>query len=486
MAIIKTKNLSFRYPQSSENVLKNINIEIASGELVLLMGKTGSGKSTFLRLLKSELAPKGEQSGIVEDNSESTAFVIQTPELSFVAHKVRGELAFALENKRYSSDKIALRIGEISSYFNITELLDSTVDELSGGEKAVVSVAAAMIDNADVLIMDEPFSQLDPKAAAELLSLVKRINQELGVTVIISCHSCEGLVDICDRMIVLDNGTVIQNSSPQNAVKNDKLLGFFPIYTALFDKRPLSVKDAVSLSVSLLEREYIPDDNKEIILQAKSISFAYGRRQKDILSSLDLSVAKGSIHSIIGSNGSGKSTLLKAIAGINKCYSGRIKANGKIAYMPQDVRYLFTKDTVSEEISPDTAEKFGLSSFLSRHPYDLSGGQMQMLALAMLSEQSYDILLLDEAARGLDFNAKNELKKYLKSITAQGKTVVFVSHDMDFVSEISDEISFLSDGIITITGDRRTVLSSLDFYTSTVRRITRKHLKNAVSKGDLL
>lgn len=486
MAIIKTENLSFRYSNDNENVLKNINIDIASGELVLLMGKTGSGKSTLLRLLKSELAPAGEQSGVIENHSSDTAFVIQNPELSFVAQKVRGELVFALENKRYSSDKIALKIGEISSYFNITELLDCAVNELSGGEKAIVSVAAAMVGNADVLIMDEPFSQLDPKAQSELVSLVRRMNQELGITVIISCHSCEGIVDICDRIIVLDNGSVIQNSSPNEAVKDDRLLGFFPVYTSLFDERPLSVKSAISLADSLKEREYAHEDKGEVIIQAKKISFAYGKKQRDVLSGLDLSVRKGSIHSIIGANGSGKSTLLKALAGIKRCYSGKVRTNGRIAYMPQDVRYLFTKDTVGEEISLNTARKFGLETLMLQHPYDLSGGQMQLLAFAILSEQNYDILFLDEAARGLDFNAKNELKKYLKDITAEAKTVVLVSHDMDLVSEISDTISFLSDGMITISGDRRTVLSSLDFYTSTVRRITRKHLDTAVSRGDLL
>lgn len=486
MALIKTENLSFRYPQCGESVLNNINIEIESGELVLLMGKTGSGKSTLLRLLKSELAPAGERFGTIENNASKTSLVIQNPELSFVAHKVRGELAFALENRRLSSDEIALKIGEISAYFNITELLDSNVSELSGGEKAIVSVAAAMIDNADVLIMDEPLSQLDPKATNELISLIKRLNQELGITVIIACHSCEGLVDISDRMIVLDNGSVIQNSSPLEAVKNNKLLDFFPTYTSLFDERPLSVKSAISLSASLLEKECTPQSKNEIILQAKKISFAYNKKQSDILNKLDLSVTKGSIHSIIGANGSGKSTLLKALAGIKKCYLGKVRTYGKIAYMPQDVRYLFTQDTVGEHISRDTALKFSLDKLLAQHPYDLSGGQMQMLALAMLSEQSYDILLLDEPAKGLDFCAKNELKKYLEDITSQGKTVVIVSHDMDFVSEISDTVSFLSEGIITITGDRRIVLSTLNFYTSTIRRITSRHLKTAVSKGDLL
>lgn len=486
MAVFKTENLSFTYPVADSKALDNISVEINSGEMILIMGKTGSGKSTLLRMLKKELTPVGKIEGNVTVNAKSVAFVQQNPDTAFIAEKVRGELAFALENKCLPNNEIALKIGEIASYFNIIDLLDKEVSKLSGGEKAVVQIAASMITDADVLILDEPFSQLDPKACRQITDVIKRINDELGVTVILSSHGCDGIVDACDKIIVLENGKVVADDLPNVISKNDTLIDFFPYYTALFDERPLSIKSAVSLAGTLKEKDIQYPAESEIVLEAKNITFSYGRREKDVLCSLSYKAYKGKIHAIAGANGSGKTTLLKALAGIKKCYAGKIKRNGKPAYLPQNVKYLFTKDTVGEEINIDTAKKFDLEKCLNQHPYDLSGGQMQKLALAILSQQNFDILLLDEPSKSLDYSNKQMLKNYMKSLADNGKTVIFVSHDMDFISETADYVSFLADGIITLTGDRRTVLSSLNFYTSSIRRITRRYLKYCTSAEDLL
>ncbi|MGN1202007.1 MAG: ABC transporter ATP-binding protein, partial [Eubacterium sp.] len=201
--------------------------------------------------------------------------------------------------------------------------------------------------------------------------------------------------------------------------------------------------------------------------------------------SLSFEAYKGKVLSIIGANGCGKTTLLKVIAGIKKPYSGRVKVNGKIAYMPQNPRYLFTQDTVGDEIDYETAKKFCLDSFLNHHPYDLSGGQMQKLALAILSQQDFDILLLDEPSKALDKFFKADLIDYIKALAKSGKTVIIVSHDLDFVGDVSDYVSFLSDSVITVTGSRRQVLSLLNYYTTQIRRITKAHLNSAVSTEDL-
>lgn len=486
MAVLKTENLSFTYPVSDSKALDDVSVEINSGELILVMGRTGSGKSTLLRMLKKELVPAGKMEGNVMSNAKSVAFVQQNPDTSFVAEKVRGELAFALENKCLEQHEIALKIGETASYFNIIDLLDKEVSKLSGGEKAVVQIASSIITDADVLILDEPFSQLDPKACRQITDVIKRINEELGVTIVLSSHECNGIVDICNRMIVLEKGKVIADDTPPDIAKNDNLIDFFPCYTALFDERPLSVKSAVSLAGVLKEKNIQYPAKSEVVLEAKNITFSYGRREKDVLSSLSYQAYKGKIHAIAGANGSGKTTLLKALAGIKKCYAGKIRRNGKPAYLPQNVKYLFTKDTVREEINTDTAKCFELENCLNQHPYDLSGGQMQKLALAILSQQNFDVLLLDEPSKSLDYSNKKMLKSYMKSLAEQGKTVIFVSHDMDFISETADYVSFLADGIITLTGDRRTVLSSLNFYTSSIRRITRRYLESCTSVEDLL
>lgn len=488
MALFETKNLTFSYPLSDKTALKNVDLKVEQGEFILVMGKSGSGKSTLLRLLKKEIAPVGKIGGEININCDSIGFVGQNPETSFVCDNVRSELAFALENEKYSNDEITVRIGETASFFNLNFLLDKKIDELSGGEKASVAIASAIISDVQVLLLDEPLSQLDPKAVTTVSSMLKRINEELGVTVIVVSHSSEEFIDFCDRLVILENGEIICNDTPYNAKNNASLVPYFPICTRLFDERPLNIKSAVSLADKLKEKplENKNENKSEVCVNLKNITFAYNKNQRDILSCLDFKAYKAQINCIIGANGSGKTTLLKVIAGIKKQYSGKSKILGKCSYMPQNVKYLFTKDLVSEEIDAQTAEKLGIADCLNQHPFDLSGGQAQKLAFGMLLEQDADILLLDEPTKAFDEFSKNDLKSLLFELKAQGKTIIMVSHDLDFVGDIADNVSFLSDGIISKAGGRREVLSSLNFYTTQIRRITKRYLAFAVSMGDIL
>lgn len=488
MALFETKNLTFSYPLSDKTALKNVDLKVEQGEFILVMGKSGSGKSTLLRLLKKEIAPVGKIGGEININCDSIGFVGQNPETSFVCDNVRSELAFALENEKYSNDEITVRIGETASFFNLNFLLDKKINELSGGEKASVAIASAIISDVQVLLLDEPLSQLDPKAVTTVSSMLKRINEELGVTVIVVSHSSEEFIDFCDRLVILENGEIICNDTPYNAKNNASLLPYFPICTRLFDERPLNIKSAVSLADKLKEKplENKNENKSEVCVNLKNITFAYNKNQRDILSRLDFKAYKAQINCIIGANGSGKTTLLKVIAGIKKQYFGKSKILGKCSYMPQNVKYLFTKDLVSEEIDAQTAEKLGIADCLNQHPFDLSGGQAQKLAFGILLEQDADILLLDEPTKAFDEFSKNDLKLLLFELKAQGKTIIMVSHDLDFVGDIADNVSFLSDGIISKAGGRREVFSSLNFYTTQIRRITKRYLAFAVSMGDIL
>ena len=480
MVLFKTEGLSFAYPDAALNALNKVSFEVNKGEFILVMGKTGSGKSTLLKMLVPELAPFGKITGDIINHSKSVGYVPQNPELSFVSETVRGELAFAPENQRLDHTAIALRIGEIASFFNLTSLLDRKISTLSGGEKAAVAIAAVLAGNVDAVILDEPLAQLDSKAAGDLIHLLKRINDELGVTVILSSHLSDGVINLCDRLLVLNKGSIIFDDKPTKV--NDAILPFYPLSAKLFAGHPLTVKNAIACADSLKEKPMKKTDKSDEVIVLKNITFAYGRKEPDILDGLCYKAYMGRIHCIIGANGSGKTTLLKIIAGIKKPYSGKCKVNGRIAYMPQSPQYLFTKDTVGEEISADTARRFELDNELKRHPYDLSGGQQQKLALAILAEQEYDILLLDEPTKALDVFYKNEFIRYIKSLN---KTIIIVSHDLDFVGDIADYVSFLSDGIITLNGERRQVLSNLSFYTTQVRRITKNILTSAVSVEDL-
>ncbi|MGN1123444.1 MAG: ABC transporter ATP-binding protein [Eubacterium sp.] len=486
MVLFKTEDLSFSYPLSDKKALNRVTLEINSGEFILLMGKSAGGKSTLLRLLKEEIAPTGVVQGKIERFCDDTGFVFQNVKSSFVSERVRGELAFSLENKAYSNDEISIKIGEIASFFNIADRLDCEISKLSGGERALVACAAAMAGDVKALILDEPFSQLDSKASAMLISMLKRINGELGVTVIVSSHTSDSLIDICDRLLVLDNGTLICDSTPQKAVENSSLLEFFPVCTRLFEQRPLNVRDALKYTGNLKEKPLVIPDKAQACVKLKSICFAYSKNSRNVLNCLSYEAYKGKINTVIGSNASGKTTLLKVIAQIHRQYSGKVKTIGKIVYMPQNVKYLFTRDRVCEEISLDIAQRLGIDDVLDSHPFDLSGGQAQRLALGILLEQNADILLLDEPTQALDTFSKNCLRDILKNLCKEGKTVIMVTHDLDFAGEVSDRVSFLSDGVIAMTGDRREVFSSLNFFTTQIRRITKNTLKNAVSTEDLV
>ncbi len=486
MALFEAKNLTFSYPLSDKKALKGVDLTVEQGEFILVMGKSGSGKSTLLRLLKKEIAPVGYISGEINIDCDSIGFVGQNPETSFVCDNVRSELAFALENEKYSNDEITVRIGETASFFNLNNLLDKKIDELSGGEKASVAIASAVISDVRALLLDEPLSQLDPKAVTTVSSMLKRINDELGVTVIVVSHSSEEFIDFCDKLVILENGKIICNDSPDNAKKDNSLLPYFPVCTRLFDERPLNIKSAVSLADKIQEKQREYQNKSDICVNLKNITFAYNKNQKDILSCLNFKAYKSQINCIIGANGSGKTTLLKVIAGIKKQYSGKVKVLGKCAYMPQNVKYLFTKDSVKDEIKAETAEKLGIADCLNQHPFDLSGGQAQKLAFGILLEQDADILLLDEPTKAFDEFSKNDLKLLLLELKSKGKTIIMVSHDLDFVGDIADNVSFLSDGIISKAGGRREVFSSLNFYTTQIRRITKRYLKSAVSMGDIV
>ena len=486
MEILKTKSLTFSYPNTQVKALNRVDLSVKAGELLLLMGKSGSGKTTLLRLIKKEISPFGNLDGTIEINAGDVAFVSQNAENTFVSETVRGELAFALENKCLKREEIALKIGEAASFFNITHLLDKKLSDLSGGEKSAVALACAMSTNAKLLLLDEPLAQLDPRYVSQFISLIKRVNDELGTTVIIASHISEGLIDLCDRAVILENGKIKSQGSAYDIAKLDDNLMFYPEFTSLFDERPLTVKEALQCEKCFSQKEkqkmLLSEDDA---VKLKNVCFSYGKNLPDVFDMLSLNVSKGEIHSVIGANASGKTTLIKLVAGIKKQYAGKVIINGKCAYVPQNVRYLFSKDKVSEEISEKSAKKFGLDKYLDRHPYDLSSGEQQLLALAIVSEQGFDILLLDEPAKSIDAVGKALLKDYILSQKNDGKTIIIVSHDLDFCGEIADRVSFLSDRCVALSSDKWTVFSSLNLYTTQIRRIT-SYLTDAVCREDLI
>ncbi len=472
MEKITCKGVNFTYPDSDRKALDNISFTVSEGEFCLLTGESAAGKSTLLRLLKSEIAPVGELSGEIKAYGK-TGYVFQNVEESIVCDKVRSELSFGLTNMGLSGEKIELAVAEIASYFNIEKLLNSSISELSGGEKQLVNLASVMVMKPEILLLDEPCSQLDPVSAEHFLNLVKKLQTDFNITVIISEHSSEEVFDFADSLLLLDNGRLVIKAKREEAIN-------------YILENDLKIKEAIPIKYTLKGfdiKPYIPCDEKSSeAVRVKNIWYAYNKGE-DVLKGAKFTAYKGKINAIIGANGSGKTTLLKTIAGVCKSYRGNINADGKLSMLTQNVYDLFTQERCGDEVNfGETTDFLGISEIENRHPYDISGGQAQRLAIAKLLERNADIIILDEPTRGLDALLKIRLSDLLKRLCESGKTVILASHDIEFVGAYCNYVSFLSDGIIITSQPRREFFSALSFYTTYVARKTNG---KAVSLNDL-
>ncbi len=530
MEILKIENLTFTYPLCLAPAVSGVTLGINAGEFAVLSGATGSGKSTLLRLLKREIAPHGELDGRVLYKGTPTAeldsrtaacnigFVAQNPEQQIVTDKVWHELAFGLENMGVEQNVIARRVAEMASYFGIEEWYEKSVSELSGGGKQLLNLASVMVMNPDILILDEPTSQLDPIAAVDFITTLKKLNTDFSLTVIIVEHRLEELIPICDRLIVLEEGKLIADGEPRTVVENLKdnpILSAMPssvrLYHSLNDGGtcPLTVKEGRAYIErhyknkirSLQYPEYTHRGNKA--LEFNEVYFRYERETPDVLCGADFTVYENEIFCILGGNGSGKTTSLNAAAGLLKAYSGHIKVFGKklkeyknqslyrecLSLLPQDVGTVFLKNTVREELSDIGAENldlpYDLTHLYDKHPYDLSGGEQQLVALAKVLATRPRLLLLDEPTKGLDANKKADVIGILKKLKRSGVTVVIVTHDVEFAAVCADRCALFFRGQIVSLGAPAEFFSENRFYTTAASRMSRGYFENTVTVEQL-
>lgn len=531
MEILAVEDLTFSYPHCVTPAVKDISFKIEKGEFVVLCGATGSGKSTLLRMLKRELTPLGELNGKVlfQGNNISSldertsaariGFVMQQPEQQIVTDKVWHELAFGLENLGVPRDEIARRTAEMASYFGIGDWYDKDVSELSGGQKQLLNLAAVLVMNPDILILDEPTAQLDPIAASDFIAALKRLNQEMSLTMIMAEHHLEEVVPICDKLMIMDSGTIIANGAPEKVITEirgrKELLCGMPAAARLYTEMerngncPLTVRQGrkyiennyLSIIRSLPEENYtIPSEHA---MTLKDVWFRYERNSRDIIKGLDLTIGTGEIFCILGGNGSGKTTTLNVVAGILKPYKGTIRIFGKklkeyknrslyhecLALLPQDVQTTFLHNTVREELSECGADvsdlPYDISHLLDKHPYDLSGGEQQLTALAKVLASKPRLLLLDEPTKGLDANSKSSIFEILGRLKTNGVTTVIVTHDVEFAAECADRCAMFFCGQIVSVGTPREFFSSNNFYTTAVSRMTRDFYDEAVTIDDV-
>lgn len=542
MEILSIKDLTFSYPNKENFALQNVNLSINSGDFVVVCGQSGSGKTTLLRMLKKEIAPHGEKQGAVyykgEDveklddkiSAQKIGFVFQKPDQQIVTDKVWHELAFGLESLGYDSDYIRLRVGEMANYFGITSLFRKKTTELSGGQKQLMNLASVMAMSPDVIILDEPTSQLDPITANDFITTLKKINDELGLTVIIIEHRLQEVFPIADKVAVMEDGKVICYDTPRNVcekLSNHPMSQGFPSAVRIWQKSdskgecPLTVKEGRNFINSNFSERKLPlrntIPNTEDIITLKDVFFRYEKGGNDILSGTNLSIKKGEHFCILGGNGSGKTTTLKILAGLLKPYRGKVIIDNNkmtkkttadfnrlgVAMLPQNPESVFLKSRVIDDYTElckikgieksdyedkinSVAEKLGIKDLLENHPYDLSGGEIQKCALGKVLISEPKILLLDEPTKGVDAYSKLSLSKILQEIKSDGVTIITVTHDVEFASIVADRCGLFFDGEVLSSLVPQEFFSKNNFYTTASSRISRDKFANAVTVDDVV
>lgn len=507
--LLEAKNISFKYSSAIEKALDNVSFNVKHGEFVTVCGMSGCGKSTLLRLLKPMLAPRGELSGEVlfcgeiaakipqRETAAQIGFVPQDPESAVVTDRVWHEIAFGLESIGMPREEIRRRVAECAEFFGLERVFDSETALLSGGEKQLVSLAAAMALRPKLLLLDEPTSQLDPIAVRGFVDMLARLNREFGVAVVIAEHKLEELFALSDSVIVLDKGKILAQASPREIyaeLKNNPMAKALPAAARLFSLgggsglSPITVREGAENPVCEKALALMPKEvrrtrkqGEKPVIEAKELWVSYRGNTADALKSASLSLMRGEVYALIGGNGSGKSTLLKTIAGVIKPFGGKVKLEKgiKLAYLPQNPMEILSGESAIEvltmrgnslERSHEFLRENGFSvEQYSCHPADLSGGERQRLALCALLSGSPDVLLLDEPSKGMDAAAKDRFSKKLRELAQGGVTVLLVTHDADFAESCADVCGLIFNGEIASEGAAEEFFA----YTTALSRLKR-------------
>ena len=467
---IEARGFAFRYPESTASI-GPLDWTVEEGAFQLLVGATGSGKTTLLSSCKPAIAPAGERAGALRafgrpvdelDAREAAAtvgYVAQSPENQIVCDSVWHELAFGLENLGVEQDEMRRRVAEVAHFFGIEPWFRRSVAELSGGQKQMTTLAGTLAMQPRLLLLDEPTAQLDPVAEKNFLHALFRVNRELGITVVVATHAPEAMAEYATDTVELREGTLIRRFEPRAGVSAFRRSESVPV-------APASAQD----------------DEAAYAVSLHDIHLRYARDADWVLRGCDLRVTAGSIHAVVGGNGCGKSTLLRAIARVVKPERGRVEncLAARQALLPQDPKTLFVCDTVAEELREWQANcgydnaaidgvlaRFGLDARVSNHPYDLSGGQQQLLAFAKLLLTDPDLLLLDEPTKGLDAPSKLLVARTLCDLAQAGATVVLATHDLTFAALVADAATMLFDGEAVCTEPAAAFFAGNLFYRPT-------------------
>ena len=517
--IVTFTGVTYQYPEGRSNALRGVDWMVAPGEFVTVTGPSGSGKSTLLRCLNG-LTPHfsgGAFSGVVTVSGHDTrqyspralarvtGFVFQDPEAQFVTARVEDELAFGMEQLGVPPLTMRKRVEEVLDLLGIAALRDREIATLSGGERQRVAVASALALQPAILALDEPTSQLDPWGAEEVLTALTRLNEDLGLTVVLAEHRLERVIAHTDRLTVLDAGGAVALDGSPRTVLAQSASDMLPPLLALgrrlaWDPLPLSIKegraaqrrDLASGRIPAPPAPDLPPPDGSAVVQLDRVSAGWERHP--VLRGLDLEVRPGELVALMGRNGSGKTTLLRVIAALHRPSAGKTLLGGRdtavmhaaevaqtVAYLPQNPSALFFAETVAAELAftlkhhrgsgcdaEATLATVGLGHAADRNPRDLSGGERERAALAAVLVAAPRVLLLDEPTRGMDASRKRELAALLRRLSVQGTAIILATHDVELVAKVASRVILLGDGRIVADGGPRAVLSgSLTFATAT-------------------
>ena len=550
MEHFEIKDLSFSYPTTPDKqTLSHVNLKIERGQYVTVCGRSGSGKTTLLKHLKSVLAPHGNVTGEIlfdgkplcevdlRTQSSQIGYVMQNPDSQIVTDKVWHELAFGLESLGVDQKTIRLRVAEMASYFGIQGWFHKNVADLSGGQKQLLNLASIMAMQPSVLILDEPTSQLDPIAASDFMNTVRKINRELRTTIIITEHRLEDIFYASDKVVVMENGSIIADDEPRKIgaflkAQENKMFAAMPTPVQIYygvsgeGKCPLTVREGAewldkmfaeqkpTITAIADSKEILEEEIKDPAVELKEVWFRYEKDTPDILKGVSFQVPKEQIFAIVGGNGTGKSTTLKAICNICKPYRGKVFVDGKavgkyrggelfqgmLTMLPQDPQSLFVKKTVREDLEEmltgkaseleekvrNVAALCEIEDLLESHPYDLSGGEQQRAALAKVLLTEPKIVLMDEPTKGIDNFFKLKFAEILEKLKKQGVTIIMVSHDVEFCAKYADTVSMFFDGGIITTNTPNRFFSQNSFYTTAANRMSRHVFENAITNEDVI
>ena len=545
--MISIRNLCFSYNDTAKPALRNVNLTVQDGEFILLTGPSGGGKSSLCRCLNG-LIPHfygGKISGEItvqgfntlehstREMATEVGMVFQDPENQLVTLDTEREIAFGLENLAFPRMLIIKRMEESIDALGLSAIRRRALNELSGGEKQKVAIASVLALHPKILVLDEPTSELDPKGAEDVLATVGRLNEELGITVILVEHRLDRVVHLVDRMVVLNGGELVADDTPRKVMggkqADDLGIGLPPIVRLFrgiqaesgnIGELPLTVKEGRAMLDKAFQKEKkhaLPVEKRPIgkpIVTLSKLSHIYSN-QVVALREVNLEFHEGEFTAIMGRNASGKTTLVKHINGLLKPTRGTIMVNGvdteksTIAALARTVGFIFQNpndhlfaDTVEEEVaftlkslgfpddevvrrSDEVLEQFNLAQYRYSYPRSLSGGERQRVALASVVAAGPKVLILDEPTRGMEYSLKNELMKFLKEYRDRGNTIILVTHDVETVAEHADRVVLLSEGRVVVDGDRRQVLSKALLFSPQINRLVQAFEKYDVP-GDIL